>query len=381
MRRGVIAVASVAAAVALALAAPGAGASSRRATDAQRAAAAQSAVNQARAIAAYQAMQRRYYDPGTGLYRGATAWPYSQAMAATISVAALAHQHANYRPDLIARLSGLQAYADHTDPAPAGFVSQLKAPSTGGSRFNDDNEWIGVELIRLFHINRQRLLLLAAGGLMQMVYAQWDTTPGIACPGGVPWEKITVNGDRNTVSNATGAELGAQLYLRTGQASFLQEAEAMYNWVRSCLVQPNGLYGDHIDSAGEIDPTEWTYNQGTMIGAGVMLYQATHQAVFLQQAEATGLAALSTYSLATMADQPVSFNAIYVRNLLLLGAASGNPVFGRFAQYFANDAWHNVRDFDNNLFLADPGGSTRLIDQAAMTQVYALLAEPVDSYF
>ncbi len=214
-----------------------------------------------------------------------------------------------------------------------------------------------------------------------MVTDQWDTTPGIACPGGVPWQNIALNGDRNTVSNATGAELGAQLYLTTANQADLQWAIGMYNWTRDCLLHTDGLYGDHVDGHGTLDPTEWTYNQGTMIGAGVMLYQATHNGGYLAQAEATAQAGLAIFTPQDLAVQPVGFDAIYIRNLLLLGGVSGDPRYQRFAQWFANDEWYNVRDPTNNLFLADPGGQTQLLDQAAMVQVYALLAEPPSAYF
>ena len=40
-----------------------------------------------------------------------------------------------------------------------------------------------------------------------------------------------------------------------------------------------------------------------------------------------------------------------------------------------------MRDWRSGLFLADPGGQTQLMDQAAMVQVYALLAEPTSAYF
>ena len=340
------------------------------------AAAQQAAINEQHALLAYAAMQSAYYAPGTDTYPQAAAWPYSQAMAATISVAALPGQHARYSPDLIARLSGLQVYADHVDAAPAGYVS---AP--GGERFNDDNEWIGIELLRLYHLNHLPGLLSAASGLLTMVTNQWDTNPAVKCPGGVPWQNIAINGDRNTVSNATAAELGAQLYLTTGDAADLQWAVQMYNWVRGCLSNPNGLYDDHVDGGGNIDQTEWTYNQGTMIGAGVMLYQATHNSAYLAQAEATAQAGLSIYVPAELAVQPVGFDAIYIRNLLLLGGVSGDPRYQRFAQWFANDEWYNVRDPKSGLFLADPDGQTQLLDQAAMVQVYALLAEPPSAYF
>ena len=344
-------------------------------------AAAQAEINEQHALLAYAAMQSAYYSPATGLYPQADAWPYSQAMAATISVAALPGLYTRYEPDLVARLSGLQAYADHVDPPPAGYVSTLSVPATGGTRFNDDNEWIGIELLRLYHLSRLPSLLTAASGLLTMVTNQWDTSLGIPCPGGVPWQNIELNGDRNTVSNATGAELGAQLYLTTGNNADLQWAIGMYNWVRGCLLNSDGLYGDHIDGSGQIDPTEWTYNQGTMIGAGVMLYQATHNGGYLDQAEATAQKALATFTPQDLAVQPLGFDAIYTRNLLLLGSVSGDPRYVQFAQWFANDEWYNVRDPTSGLFLADPDGQTQLLDQAAMVQVFALLAEPPSAYF
>jgi hypothetical protein len=333
--------------------------------------------NQQRALSSYATMQSTYYRPVVGRYAGADAWPYSQAMAATISVAALPDQYHVYRRDLIVRLRGLQTYADRVHPRPAGYVSQ----ASGGTRFNDDNEWIGIELLRLYHLNRQAQLLHSAQQLLDMVDAQWYTLPNVACPGGVPWESITINHDRNTVSNATGAELGAQLYLTTRNADDLQWAKRMYAWVRGCLLNGDGLYGDHVSFDNTIDATEWTYNQGTMIGAGVMLYKATGDPTYLQQAEVTAQAALAAFGPAQLATQPTYFNAIYIRNLLLLGGASGDLRYQRFAQWYAGDAWINVRDLSSGLFLSEPGGATQLLDQAAMVQVYALLAEPPSAYF
>ena len=39
-------------------------------------------------------------------------------------------------------------------------------------------------------------------------------------------------------------------------------------------LQSNGLYADSINRRGVIEPAYWSYNQGTMIGAGTLLYQA-----------------------------------------------------------------------------------------------------------
>src|SRR5437870_895384 len=77
-------------------------------------------LNKSRAIASYDAMQKTYYMPRAGLYKGARLWQYTQAMSATISVASLPGMHARYRSDLVARLKGLDAYGDRVDPQPAG---------------------------------------------------------------------------------------------------------------------------------------------------------------------------------------------------------------------------------------------------------------------
>ena len=331
--------------------------------------------NISRAVLAYQSMQRTYYLSSIGRYRGALVWPYSQAMGATISVASLPGMHRELRNDLVARLNGLSAYADHADPPPAGYFAYAGSRSTTSSRFNDDNEWIGIELLRLYHLDKQPALIKTAGNLMSLVWSQWAYTAQ-PCPGGVPWERIQDNGDRNSVSNATGAELGAQLYLYTHQQIYLDEAVQMYNWVRNCLLQSDGLYADHISGDGTLDPTEWTYNQGEMIGAGVMLTRATGNAGYINQAIATANTSMAAFGPAQLADQPTTFNAIFLRNLLLLSGFTGNPKYAHLAQWYADDAWANVRDPSSGLFRSGPGGTTQLLDQASMAQLYALLAEP-----
>ena len=66
---------------------------------------------------------------------------------------------------------------------------------------------------------------------------------------------------------------------------------------------------------------------------------------------------------------------------MLLGGTSGDPRYRRAAQRFADDAWANVRDSASGLFFSGPSGTTQLLDQAAMVQVYALLAEAPSAYF
>jgi hypothetical protein len=339
-------------------------------------------VNKQRAVSAYRAMQQHYYIGRKGLYKGdpyANAWPYGQALAATISVATLPGMRTEFRRDVRARLRGLEAYADRRSPPPAGYLSKVGPPhGRGGARYLDDNLWFGIELARAQHVLGLPTLEKAKR-VFALVSSHWDVRPLAPCPGGAFWAP-RISGDRNTVSNAPAAQLGAQLYMRTGQPGYLTEAKRAYEWVRGCLLTPTGLYSDHIDGRGRIDTREWTYNQGTMIGAGVMLYQATRDRGYLEQAKFTAEAALRAFTPRALDAQPDFFTAIYIRNLLLLGEAVGDPRYHDFAQWFAAGEWSDGRDHRNGLFTGHRGGE-RLLDQAGMVQVYAMLVAGPGTYF
>src|SRR5947208_1557453 len=86
--------------------------------------------NPLRAQRAFAAMQRFYYIAGSGLYSGepfSYLWPFSQALAATVSmsnipaVKAIPALKVDYRQELHARLVGLRAYLDtNNSGAPEG---------------------------------------------------------------------------------------------------------------------------------------------------------------------------------------------------------------------------------------------------------------------
>ena len=339
-------------------------------------------VNQHRALATYRAMQSHYYLARRELYRGnpyATAWTYGQVVAATFSVASMPGMRSAYRKDVRARLRTLELYADRHSPPPSGYLSKVAPPhGPGGELYNDDNEWYGIELARANHVFRMPTLNKARS-VLALVASTWGTKPFARCAGGIPWAP-TVNGDRNTVSNAPGAELGVQLYFRTGDRGYIQQAQRMYEWVRTCMLAPNGLYWDHISPRGVIDTNQWTYNQGTMIGAGVVLYQATHDRSYLDQAVFTADAALRLYSWHDLDNQPDYFDAIYIRNLLLLASTTRDQRYRDFAQRFAAREWRRDRDDRSGLFRGHRG-QEQLLDQAGMAQIYAMLAARPRTYF
>ena len=208
----------------------------------------------------------------------------------------------------------------------------------------------------------------------------WQTSPELACPGGLPFDNEPNNSDRNTVTTAPAVELAVQLYQETGEHAYLQFAEMAYQWVRSCLLQPNALYAAHINRTGVVEPMLWSYNQGAMIGAGALLYRATGNISYLNQARQTAAAALSYFTPERLAGENPFFPSVYFRDLLYLDSITHESSGAIVAQNYVNNAWDHLRLRDN-LFVSGSPPATQLLYQAAIVQVYALLASPASTYF
>ncbi len=349
--------------------------------------------NPLRGLRAFEAMQRYYYIPGSGLYAGepfSYLWSFSQALAATVSMSNVPHLPISLAGELRARLVGLRSYLDpNNSGAPEGtYTSTLPAfdgtvappAGPGGAKYYDDNDWVGIELARIYEQTRNPGALGYAEGVMAFEMAGWSSDPTLACPGGIPFSNTVENVERNTVTTAPAAELGVQLYKITGNVQYLQFAEQAYNWVRACLLQPSGMYADHIRPHGVIDPTLWSYNQGTMIGAGTLLYQATGNAGYLYQARQTAKAALAYFTPQRLGEENPFFPSIYFRNILYLDSVTHDPPGPQLAQAYVDYAWQHLREADN-VFVAGSPASAQLLYQAAIVQIYALLSTPASTYF
>jgi len=308
------------------------------------------AVDRARALDAYAAMQHYLYTPATHSYAGAfgptgraQAWPFSQALWSTVEVASMPGMGGDTREDLLDRIRSLAAYSHPERGRPSEF-----APVYGGSGevYYDDNLWI-------------------ADG--------WDTDETHPCPGGVFWKRVGANHDRNTVTTANAALLALGLYSRGGPSRYLTWAKMAYDWTQHCLGRRDGLVRDHIDLSGRIEPSTWSYNQGAMIAAAVRLFRATGARRYLADATRTADAALRQFRDPLGTGEPPFFLAIFYRDLLELGRVAPSRDDRAAMQAFADDAWAKARDPETGLFRFG-GRRPTLLDQAAMVQIYALLA-------
>jgi hypothetical protein len=349
--------------------------------------------NPARALLAFEAMQRYYYVRGSGLYAGepfSYLWPFSQALAATVSMANVPKLPVSLSSELHARLIGLRTYLDlNNSGAPEGIYTSTLAAfdgtvappvGPGGAKYYDDNDWIGIELARHYEKSRNAGALGYAEGIMAFEIAGFSTDPALACPGGIPFSNGINNTDRNTITTAPAAELAVQLYKITGNLQYLQFAETAYNWVRTCLLRPGNLYADHIRPHGVIDSTFWSYNQGVMIGAGTLLYQATGNSGYLYQARQTAQAARAYFTPQRLGEENPFFPSVYFRNLMYMDSVTHDPPGPKIAQAYVDYAWQHLR-LSNNLFVAGSPASAQLLYQAAIVQIYALLSSSPSTYF
>lgn len=349
--------------------------------------------NPARALVAFEAMQKSYYIKGSGLYQGepfSYLWPFSQALAATVSVANIPHLGVSLAHELQSRLTGLNSYLDIDNSGAsegtytstlAAFDGTVASPTgPGGTKYYDDNDWVGLEMVRLYQLTHNAALLGSAEGIMAFEVAGWEESPEYVCPGGIPFSNDANNNERNTVTTAPAAELATLLYRFTGNIQDLQFAEKAYEWVRRCLQQPANLYADHIGHHGTVEPKLWSYNQGSMIGAGTLLYQATGNSAYLYQARQTAKAALEYFTNEKLGSEIPFFVSVYFRNLLYLDSVTHDPPGPSIAQNYVNYAWQNLR-LSNNLFVFGSPASPQLLVQAAIVQIYALLSTSPSTYF
>jgi hypothetical protein len=349
--------------------------------------------NPKRALVAFEAMQSYYYLKGKGLYAGepyAYLWPFSQALAATVSMAEIPHLGVSLSHEIHVRLVGLGSYLDPDNSgAPEGtFTSTLAAydatvappAGPGGPKYYDDNDWVGIELARLYELNRNPQELTGAEQIMAFEMAGWQSGPELGCPGGIPFSNSAENTERNTVTTAPAAELSLQLYRITANPQYLQFALMAYEWVRRCLTESNGLFADHLNRKGVQEPQAWSYNQGSMIGAGTLLYEVSGNSEYLYEARQSAKAALSYFTAERLASEIPFFVSIYFRNLLYLDSVTHDPPGKRIAQAYVNYAWAHLR-LKNDLFVAGSPPASQLLVQAAIVQIYALLSSPPGSYF
>jgi len=264
-------------------------------------------------------------------------------------------------------MKAITQYYSNALPVPAyqAYVTKEKVDS----RFYDDNEWIAIACLDAYNRTKKGRYLDIVKEIYQFMMTGYDTLSG----GGLYW-KEDAKTSKNTCSNGPAILIALQLYKITGKQKYLDEAINLYNWVNEHLQSPTGLFYDNIKIPSlRIDSALYTYNAGTMLQSNVLLYEITKEKKYLSAAERIASAVKKHFYQNHKLPDNYWFNAVLLRGEIAIYRIDKNDSHIHFFIDDANRVWKEEKDSVGLVGKKDK--RKRLIDQAAMIEIYARLAE------
>ncbi len=226
-----------------------------------------------------------YTDDASGDLSPAYVWPHTETVAANWRIATLSEgakkQVSTYYTGTIEAFEYYRAFREdyHAYCASRAVMEGFAA----GDTYYDDNIWISREFLNAYEIFGAPEYLTTSGEVAEFVWSGWANDD----LGGIYWCEQKKN-SRNTCSNAPASLLFARLYEATGEEVWLERAVRVYDWTYRTLRDPSdNVYWDNIGNEGNITDWKFTYNTGSMISAGVRLYEITKETKYLDQAKAS----------------------------------------------------------------------------------------------
>ena len=196
--------------------------------------------------------------------------------------------------------------------------------------WNDDIMWMVIASVRAYELTGDTAYRTMAQRTFDATYARsWSKDFG----GGLWW--TTAQTQKNVTTNAPAAIAACKLATALHDPSYLTKAKRLFGWVRKTLYDAkSGAVWDSISPAKGgagvvVNRAGLTYNQGTFIGAADLLYQATREKAYYEDA------------LRTLGYTKASLTT----NGILQSESSGsNGNFGGFKGIFCRWAVKFVRD-------------------------------------
>ena len=147
---------------------------------------------------------------------------------------------------------------------------------SSGDFYYDDNAWICWQLFEAYELLKEDKYLKQANDVLEFLINGWRDNGG-----GIYWDKT--HKGIGTCSTAPTICCLMKSYELTKNEEHLALAKEYYAWANEKLLDKGtGLY-----FAGIGDPWQPSYDQGTMILSGIMLYEATQEDEYYAAAKKT----------------------------------------------------------------------------------------------
>ncbi len=153
------------------------------------------------------------------------------------------------------------------------------------NKYNDDITWAVLFCVRGYLLTGNKSYLEKGKEQFDKMYARAFTD---SFGGGLIWYETKTS--KNACINGPAIVAACYLAKATGDNTYYDKGIALYKWSKLYLFNPaTGKVNDNVDldKSGKIKISTWssTYNQGTYLGAAIMLYNYTKEDSYLQEAE------------------------------------------------------------------------------------------------
>lgn len=159
-----------------------------------------------------------------------------------------------------------------------------------GNKYNDDIAWMVLVSVRGYFLTGNISYRDKAKEQFDKMYARaFNYSYG----GGMLWYHTKTT--KNACINGPSMVACCYLAQATGDSTYYNKAISLYTWSKLYLFDAaSGKLNDNVDldkKTGQLKVSTWssTYNQGTYLGAAVMLYKYTKEASYLSEAQKIAL--------------------------------------------------------------------------------------------
>jgi predicted alpha-1,6-mannanase (GH76 family) len=302
---------------------------------------------------------QQWYDPDTGRWSTAGWWNAANSLTALVDYS---------------RAARTDAYLPVIEQ-----VFQTNRSKDFLNAWYDDEGWWALAWIDAFDLTGKPEYLAAARTIFDDMTGGWDST----CGGGI-WQ-LHKREYKNAIANELFLSVAAHLANRTTdpalRSKYIAWAQREWTWFQhSGMIEPNHLINDGLKDCQNNHGTEWSYNQGVILGGLVELSRvrgAHPDLADLHEAKQIAFAAMRKLSdkngvLHDVCEpkcggDSMQFKGIFVRNLGQLQAIAPDRRFVRFIETNATSILENDRTPDHSLgqVWSDPPASSNAVAQTS----------------